>query len=152
MYGAIVWVRDGLAPIPLLILFALVCWTGKMCDFTPFMEARGVFIFWELYYLLCLSGVFSRRMWATILVGGVDNFKTEQEFLLVVPRPSTWRKKIWPANLSPQCLCLDLGTRFLLVVSSCNAWKILKLKNWLLCYFLHHHAYFICNFNCKLFW
>src|SRR4051812_43540913 len=50
---------------------------------------------------LCLSGVFSRRTGASTLVGGVADFKTKKESLLVVSRGSSQSDKIQTVGLLP---------------------------------------------------
>src|SRR4051812_42785079 len=101
--------------IPLLLSFALVIsnWWIHV-TFTPSTEVKGGLIFDTSTSAFVSPECFlEEHEQQQPFVGGVDNFKMKQEFLLVVSRPSTRRKKIQSSTPHPRCLCLDLGTRSL---------------------------------------
>ena len=81
MYGVILWVRDGVATIPLLLLFALVTmnwWINVIVAPSIFVLRRPI-----------LSAIRRKRAsssfgGAVILVSGVEKIVTSQEDLLVL--------------------------------------------------------------------
>ena len=55
----IVWVRMDWSPyLTLIIRFCCIELVDQCMPFTPSIEVRGEFLFWDLYFCLCFSGVF----------------------------------------------------------------------------------------------